>query len=103
MSEAGVDSAAGWIYYTASPDNATQLYLYRTRLAGRDRPERITPRDQPGYHTYKISKDGRWAFHTWSSFGTPPVVETWNPGNRIEVLPAAAGRLLVRVTVTVAP
>ena len=72
---AGVDSAAGWIYYTASPDNATQLYLYRTRLAGRDRPERITPRDQPGYHTYKISKDGRWAFHTWSSFGRPPVVE----------------------------
>jgi dipeptidyl-peptidase-4 len=24
----GVDSAKGWIYYTASPENATQLYLY---------------------------------------------------------------------------
>jgi len=71
----GVDSAGGWIYYTASPDNATQLYLYRTRLDGRGRPERITPRDQPGYHTYKISQDGRWAFHTYSSLGTPPVIE----------------------------
>ena len=71
----GVDSAGGSIYYTASPDNATQLYLYRARLDGRGRPERITPRDQPGYHTYKISKDGRWAFHTYSSLGTPPVTE----------------------------
>jgi dipeptidyl-peptidase-4 len=72
---AGVDSVGGWIYYTASPDNATQLYLFRTRLDGRGRPERITPRDQQGYHTYKISKDGRWALHSWSSFGTPPTVE----------------------------
>jgi dipeptidyl-peptidase-4 len=71
----GVDSAAGWIYYTASPDNATQLYLYRTRLDGKGKQERITPKDQPGYHMYQISKDGRWAFHSWSSFGTPPVVE----------------------------
>ena len=52
----GVDSAAGWVYYTASPDNATQLYLYRTRLDGKGKQERVTPRDQPGYHTYKISR-----------------------------------------------
>ncbi|MFL5494116.1 MAG: prolyl oligopeptidase family serine peptidase, partial [Gemmatimonadales bacterium] len=71
----GVDSAGGWIYYTASPDNATQLYLYRARLNGRGRPERITPKDQPGYHTYKISKDGRWAFHTYSSLVTPGMTE----------------------------
>jgi dipeptidyl-peptidase 4 len=71
----GVDSAGGWIYYTASPDQATQLYLYRTRLDGRGKPERITPRDQPGYHSYRISSDGRWAFHNYSTFGTPPVVE----------------------------
>jgi dipeptidyl-peptidase 4 len=71
----GVDSAAGWIYYTASPDNATQLYLYRTRLDGKGREERVTPRDQPGYHMYEFSSDGRWAFHSYSSFGAPPVVE----------------------------
>jgi dipeptidyl-peptidase-4 len=71
----GVDSAGGWIYYTASPDDATRLYLYRTRLDGRGRAERVTPRDQPGQHTYQISGDGRWAFHTYSAFGTPPIVE----------------------------
>ena len=54
----GVDSAAGWVYYTASPDDATQLYLFRTRLDGKGKQERVTPRDQPGYHTYKISRDG---------------------------------------------
>ncbi|HWN18651.1 MAG TPA: S9 family peptidase [Gemmatimonadales bacterium] len=71
----GVDSAKGWIYYTASPENATQLYLYRSRLDGKGKAERITPNNQPGYHSYRISGDGRWAIHTYSSFGTPPVVD----------------------------
>ncbi len=72
---AGVDSAAGWIYYTASPDDATQLYLYRGRLDGKGKPERVTPRSQAGYHLYQISSDGRWAFHAYSTFGSPPVVD----------------------------
>jgi dipeptidyl-peptidase 4 len=71
----GVDSAAGTIYYTASPENATQLYLYRSRMDGKGKPERVTPKNQPGYHLYRISKDGHWALHTYSSFGTPPVVD----------------------------
>ncbi len=71
---AGVDSARGWIYYTASPENATQLYLYRSQLNGRGNAERITPKSQPGYNLYRISRDGRWAIHTHSSFGTPPTV-----------------------------
>ena len=71
----GVDSAAGWIYYTASPDDATQLYLYRSRLDGTGKQQRVTPKDQPGYHLYDISKDGRWAFHSYSRLGTPPVVD----------------------------
>ncbi len=71
----GVDSARGWIYYTASPENATQLYLYRSRLDGRGKAERVTPANQPGYHLYRISGDGRWAIHTYSSFGTPPTVD----------------------------
>jgi dipeptidyl-peptidase 4 len=71
----GVDSAAGWIYYTASPENPTQLYLYRTRLDGKGKQERVTPPKQPGYHSYKISSDGRWAFHSWSAFGGPATVD----------------------------
>lgn len=72
---AGIDSARGWIYYTASPENATQLYLYRSRLDGRGKAERVTPKGQSGYHLYQISGDGRWALHTYSSFDTPPVVD----------------------------
>jgi dipeptidyl-peptidase-4 len=71
----GVDSAGGWIYYTASPENATQLYLFRSRLDGKGKPERVTPRNQAGYHRYQISGDGRWALHNYSAFGTPPVTE----------------------------
>ena len=71
----GQDSARGWIYYTASPGNATQLYLFRSRLDGKGRPERVTPGNQPGYHRYYLSGDGRWAIHNYSSFGTPPVVD----------------------------
>ena len=71
----GQDSARGFIYYTASPENATQLYLFRSRIDGKGQAERLTPRNQPGYHRYFISSDGRWAIHNYSSFGTPPIVE----------------------------
>jgi len=69
-----VDAAGGWLYYAASPENPTQRYLYRTRLAG-GTPERLTPDNQRGWHSYDFSPDCRWAMHTYSSFTTPPVVE----------------------------
>lgn len=71
----GVDDAGGWIYVTASPENATQQYLYRARLDGSGSPERVTPADQPGVHTYVLSPDAKMAFHTWSRFEIPPVTE----------------------------
>ena len=70
-----VDEQGGWLYFMASPDDATQSYLYRTRLDGRSPAERVTPAGQPGNHRYDISPDGRWALHTWSRFGVPPITE----------------------------
>ncbi|MFW6089854.1 MAG: S9 family peptidase [Gemmatimonadota bacterium] len=70
-----VDEAGGWLYFMASPDDATQRYLYRTRLDGRSPPERVTPAGQPGWHVYDISPDAHWAIHTWSRFGVPPTTE----------------------------
>jgi len=70
-----VDEAGGWFYYFASPDNATQRFLYRVRLDGSAEPERVTPSDQPGTHDYDFSPDARWAFHTTSTFDTPPTTE----------------------------
>ena len=70
-----IDSQEGWLYFIASPDNPTQRYLYRVPLSGSDQAERLTPMDQAGNHSYQISDDGKWAFHTYSSFAEPPVIE----------------------------
>lgn len=70
-----VDEKKGWFYYLASPENATQKYLFRIRLDGTGKPKRVTPADQPGTHTYDFSPDARWAFHTYSTFDSPPRTE----------------------------
>lgn len=75
IERAVVDEAGGWFYFYASPDNATQKYLYRSRLDGTGEPERVTPVDQPGTHDYNFSPDAKWAFHTYSTFDAPPVTE----------------------------
>lgn len=65
----------GWLYFMASPENATQRYLYRVRLDGTGDPERVTPKGQPGTHRYEFSPDHKWAFHTRSTFDSPPVID----------------------------
>lgn len=75
INRAYVDEAGGWYYFYASPDNATQKYLYRVPLDGGGTLERITPMGQPGTHNYEISPNAKWAFHTYSTLNTPPVVE----------------------------
>ena len=75
IERAVVDEAGGWFYYYASPDNATQKYLYRVHLDGTGKPERVTPMNQPGTHDYDFSPNAKWVFHTYSTFDTPPVTE----------------------------
>ncbi|HLG06497.1 MAG TPA: S9 family peptidase [Gemmatimonadales bacterium] len=75
MSVAAVDPAGGWLYYIASPDNPTQSYLYRARLDGQGRAERLTPATSPGTHGYLISPDARWAIHRYSRFDQPPAID----------------------------
>jgi dipeptidyl-peptidase-4 len=75
MQEIAVDDKNGWFYFEASPDNATQAYLYRSRLDGSGSPQRVTLSDQPGSHRYDLSPDGQWAFHIYSTFNKPPVTE----------------------------
>lgn len=62
------------LYFLASPTNATQRYLYRVPFRG-GKARRVTPADQPGTHRYGIAPDGRWAVHTYSTFGRPPVTD----------------------------
>lgn len=70
-----IDEAGGWIYYVASPETGTERYLFRSRLDGQGKPERVTPAKDAGTHAYQISADGRFAIHTYSSFDTPPSVD----------------------------
>jgi dipeptidyl-peptidase 4 len=72
---AGLDEPQRYVYFMASPDNPTQRYLYRVSLDGRGQAERVTPLDQPGTHSYALSKDSHWAFHTYSRMGQPPVID----------------------------
>ena len=72
---AGVDEKGGWLYFIASPQNAGQRYLYRSKLDGSGVPERVTPAAQAGTHRYTLAPGGRLAFHTFSRFDQPPVTD----------------------------
>jgi dipeptidyl-peptidase 4 len=44
-------------------------------LDGASSPQLVTPANEQGSHSYDISPNGEWAFHTWSTFDRPPVTE----------------------------
>ena len=69
-----IDEAGGWLYYAASPKNATQRHIFRVKLDG-SKTEQLSSEKQAGWHEYDFSPDAKWAVHTWSNFTTPPVVE----------------------------
>jgi dipeptidyl-peptidase-4 len=70
-----IDEAAGYIYFIASPDNATQRYLYRVKLSG-GKAGRVTPAGVAGTHAYVISPSGKMAIHTFSNANTRSQKET---------------------------
>ena len=70
-----IDEASNQIYFIASPQNTNQRYLYRTRLDGKGKAERITPAGLDGTHGYTISPNGRLAQHSFTNYQTPPMQE----------------------------
>ena len=66
-----IDPDGGYVYYIASPDNPTERYLYRSRLDGTGKAERVTPAGSPGHHSYQMSADAKWAIHTYNNATTP--------------------------------
>jgi len=59
-------------YFIASPDEASQRYLYSVNLDG-THLQRVTPAGEAATHSYKISSDAQWAIHQVSRFDEPPV------------------------------
>ncbi len=68
-----IDEKSGYVYFFASPTNATQKYLYRTKLDGSGTAQRLSPADQPGMHNYDVSPTGTFAFHQFSNAHTATV------------------------------
>jgi dipeptidyl-peptidase-4 len=75
MDIAAIDERTGYVYFFASPENATQKYLYRAKLDGKSKAERLSPINQPGTHDYNVSPTGQFAYHTFNNYFTPAVSE----------------------------
>ena len=82
-----IDTEDGWVYFIASPDNATQRYLYRMPLDGKGKAERLSPADQQGTHSYQIAPGGKFALHTFSNLQSPPVRQIISLPDHKGVLP----------------
>lgn len=82
ISIASIDQTNGWLYFIASPENATQRYLFRTKLDGSGTPERITPEANKGWNNYNISPNAKWAVQTSSSFAKPSKIDLLNLSNK---------------------
>lgn len=65
-----IDEKGGYVYFMASPTNATQKYLYRTKLDGKGKPELLSPANQQGTHGYDVSPQAKYAQHSFSNHYT---------------------------------
>lgn len=70
-----IDEKGGYVYFHASPDNATQKYLCRTKLDGAGKLEILSPANQQGTHDYRLSPNAKYAQHNFSNYYTTPVNE----------------------------
>lgn len=77
INEVEYDEKRGYIYFTATPDNATERYLFRTRVMGKGEVENITkmchPNPEAGQYSYSFSPNLDYALETWSSANHVPV------------------------------
>ena len=98
-----LDNKKGYLYFMASPSDATQNYLYRTRLDGKGTAELISPASLKGTHSYTFSPNGKFALHTFSNSFTRPsrefiTVSNQKPLNEKESIVARQDSLKVKQT-----
>ncbi|MEO6812829.1 MAG: S9 family peptidase [Ginsengibacter sp.] len=70
-----VDDKGGFVYFMASPENATQLYLYKAKLDGTGKAELLSQANLKGTHDYDISPGAKFALHSFSNYKTLPASE----------------------------
>ena len=69
------DEKSNTVYFMASPSNATQKYLYKTKLDGKGKLELVSPAALVGTHSYDIAPNAKYANHSFSNSYTKAVVE----------------------------
>lgn len=74
----GMNEKSGYVYFIASPDNATQRYLYRAKIYGNGKCERVSEANMAGQHTYDMSPTCTWAIHGFSNASTMPTAVMQN-------------------------
>jgi dipeptidyl-peptidase 4 len=70
-----IDDKQGIIYFSASPNNATQQYLYSIPINGNEEAKLISPADKKGTHSYTVNPTGTFATHRFSNHFTTPISE----------------------------
>jgi len=70
-----IDEKNNFLYFLASPDNATQKYLFKTKLDGKGTAQRVSPTTLAGTHEYSISPTGAYAIHNFNNSFTKPLSE----------------------------
>ena len=65
-----IDDKNNYVYFMASPNNATQLYLYRVKMDGKGKLELLSPANMIGTHDYNISPEAKYAMHSFSNYKT---------------------------------
>jgi dipeptidyl-peptidase-4 len=67
-----IDEKNGYVYFMASPQNALQQYLYRSKLDGTGNAELMSPPSYKGTHSYELSPNALYAKHSFSNVSTAP-------------------------------
>jgi dipeptidyl-peptidase-4 len=62
------------VYFSASPRNSTQRYLYRVSLTGKGDTVRVTPQGISGMNRYNVSPNGKFAVYRHSGIHAVPEV-----------------------------
>ncbi len=70
-----IDEKNNILYFLATPTNATQKYLYKTKLDGSGKAELVSPATMLGTHDYTISPNGKYASHTFNNTYTKNLTE----------------------------
>ena len=78
LSIKAIDEKKGYVYFMASPTNATQQYLYKMSLNGETALELVSLEDQKGTHDYSVSPHALFAWHSFSNANDPGFSEWLN-------------------------